>query len=77
MTHSCYYLDDIIEHKQNMSVKRSSLPKHRKPKPGPKPKPPPTRKLEPESQEMMTNSTIIRDDDSDTGIAIGKDPDQW
>ena len=67
---TCYNLDDIIEHKQNMSVKRTSLPKHRKPKPGPKPKPPPTRKLEPESQEIMTESK------SDAGLDPDFEPNQ-
>ena len=62
---------DIEEHKKELSTKRKTPLKKantRKPKQGPKITPKPTRKLEPESQEILEAPNVDRDPDFDPNV---------
>merc|ERR1712131_115572 len=62
---------DIEEHKKELSTKRKTPLKKantRKPKQGPKITPKPTRKLEPESQEILEAPNVDKDPDFDANV---------
>ena len=63
---------DIEEHKKELTTKRKTPLKKahtRKPKPGPKITQKPTRKLEPESQEILEAPSKEKDPDFDPNVA--------